>query len=309
MADDVLKQAMSLIIAGNKKSASELLASLVRSDPKNEMAWLYLSYCVEFSDQKEYCLKKTLEINPNNQQAKQALSEMKIGNQASNISNVSPKPLTQTQTNQQKNSPRPASKKSNNLVPVLVAGSVLVVALAVLLVVVFWGLSKIGVSGLSLPINIATSPAKSYSDQMVPILTQYNAYTATLNQWKAVLSENSTTGFLVGAWAEMSPQLLAYSLNQPSYSQPIAQITTSAKKVSSDGFALLTAWNSVTPPAAVKLPHEQVAACIQFNIDTANQIIAMITKAIPPSGNVSTNPCDNAQDALSAIQTYVNNNR
>ena len=84
MDDDVLKQAMSLIIAGNKKSASELLAGVVRTDPKNEMAWLYLSYCVAVNDQKEYCLKKTLEINPNNQQAKQALSEMKIGNQASN---------------------------------------------------------------------------------------------------------------------------------------------------------------------------------------------------------------------------------
>ncbi len=75
MDDDVLKQAMGLIIEGNKKSAGELLAGVVRSDPKNEMAWLYLSYCVELPDQKEYCLRKTLEINPDNQQAKQALIE------------------------------------------------------------------------------------------------------------------------------------------------------------------------------------------------------------------------------------------
>ena len=49
MDDDVLKQAMGLIIEGNKKSASELLAGVVRTDPTNEMAWLYLSYCVEAS--------------------------------------------------------------------------------------------------------------------------------------------------------------------------------------------------------------------------------------------------------------------
>jgi len=58
MNDDVLKQAMSLIIEGNKKSASELLAGIVRAEPKNEMAWLYLSYCVASGDQKAYCLKK-----------------------------------------------------------------------------------------------------------------------------------------------------------------------------------------------------------------------------------------------------------
>jgi Tfp pilus assembly protein PilF len=49
MGDEALKQAMSLIIAGNRRSAGELLAGIVRTDPKNEMAWLYLSYCVASS--------------------------------------------------------------------------------------------------------------------------------------------------------------------------------------------------------------------------------------------------------------------
>ena len=46
MSDDVLKQAMCLIIEGNKKSAGELLAGVVRTEATNEMAWLYLSYWV-----------------------------------------------------------------------------------------------------------------------------------------------------------------------------------------------------------------------------------------------------------------------
>ena len=92
MADDVLKQAMSLIIAGNKKSAGELLAGIVRTDPKNETAWLYLSYCVASSDQKQYCLKKTLEINSNNQQAKQALSQIAVGGQVFEGTNIMQRP-------------------------------------------------------------------------------------------------------------------------------------------------------------------------------------------------------------------------
>lgn len=97
MDDDVLKQAMGLMLEGNKKSASELLAGIVRTEPTNEMAWLYLSYCVGASDQKAYCLRKTLEINPNNQQARQALLEMTVGGQPSNVANVSEHPPMQEQ--------------------------------------------------------------------------------------------------------------------------------------------------------------------------------------------------------------------
>jgi len=62
MTDDVLKQAMGLIIEGNKKSASELLAGIVRAEPKNEMAWLYLAYCVASGDQKPIVSKKRLRL-------------------------------------------------------------------------------------------------------------------------------------------------------------------------------------------------------------------------------------------------------
>ncbi len=112
MDDDVLKQAIGLIIEGNKKSASELLAGVVRTEPTNEMAWLYLSYCVDPPDQKAYCLKKTIEINPSNQQAKQALSQMGVGGQAPKETNVSPQqPSVQSQISQQKISAHPARMK------------------------------------------------------------------------------------------------------------------------------------------------------------------------------------------------------
>ncbi len=84
-------------------------------------------------------------------------------------------------------SPRTSPKKSNNVVPVLVVGSVLFIAFVILLVVVFLGLSKTGLlwqeqppsTIASQPINTAVSPEKSYSDQMVPILAQLKSKSAT----------------------------------------------------------------------------------------------------------------------------------
>ena len=330
MDDDVLKQAMGLIIEGNKKSASELLAGVVRTDPKNEMAWLYLSYCVEVPDQKTYCLKKTLEINPNNQQAKQALMQMTAGRRPPKETSLTQQPAIQSQSTQQKISPSPSPKKSNNLVPVLVAGSLLVIALAVLLVVAFWGLSKSGLLGQLLAQNIVApqlpkitaSPAKTYSDQMVPIIARLNSYNATLNQWDTLMATRTSTTYqgAGGATTTYAMGLMSYltfaqSMNfgdqeYVPFNQEIRnKVLPLAQKISSDGFNLKTAWNSVSPPPDVGLPHEQIGSCIQFKIDMANGIIAMLTQYTTPANNTAINPCANFQDALSAIQTYVNNNR
>ncbi len=62
--------------AGNKETAKRLLAEIVKKNPQNEMAWLWLSLCVGSIDQKEYCLSKALSINPTNQNAKKALEKL-----------------------------------------------------------------------------------------------------------------------------------------------------------------------------------------------------------------------------------------
>jgi len=52
------------------------------------------------SDQKQYCLKKTLEINSNNQQAKQALSQIAVGGQMFEGTNIMQQPPVQSQVDQ-----------------------------------------------------------------------------------------------------------------------------------------------------------------------------------------------------------------
>lgn len=71
-----LSQAISEAKAGNKETAKRLLADIIKAEPQNEMAWLWLSVCVENIEQKKYCLSKALSINPANQNAKKALEQL-----------------------------------------------------------------------------------------------------------------------------------------------------------------------------------------------------------------------------------------
>jgi hypothetical protein len=71
-----LQQAIQLIKSGDKKTGGEILAKLVTLDPDNEGAWLWLSACVAPIEQKKYCLKQVLKINPNNKDASIQLAKL-----------------------------------------------------------------------------------------------------------------------------------------------------------------------------------------------------------------------------------------
>jgi Tfp pilus assembly protein PilF len=54
-----LNQAIAEVKAGNKGKAKQLLTEIVRTDPQNEMAWLWLSVCVDSIEQKNIaCLRR-----------------------------------------------------------------------------------------------------------------------------------------------------------------------------------------------------------------------------------------------------------
>jgi hypothetical protein len=76
MSSEKLDAAIKSIEAGDKTAAMQILASIVTTDPRNEMAWFWLSKCVEENDRKRYCLSKVLAINPNNRDARQALAQL-----------------------------------------------------------------------------------------------------------------------------------------------------------------------------------------------------------------------------------------
>lgn len=76
MASEKLSNAIQLIKAGNRQAALPLLKEIIRTDPYDENAWLWLYACVEKVEEKKYCLQKALEINPNNQPARTQLEKL-----------------------------------------------------------------------------------------------------------------------------------------------------------------------------------------------------------------------------------------
>jgi len=74
---DELKQAITLIRSGNKAGGGQILAQILKTDPKNEPAWLWMSQTVKTRQQQQDCLEKVLAINPNNMAAQKALAQVK----------------------------------------------------------------------------------------------------------------------------------------------------------------------------------------------------------------------------------------
>jgi hypothetical protein len=73
MAHPHLQEAIQAIKRGDKDQARRLLKHVVREEPKNEQAWLWLSAVLTSPQQQRDCLQRVLQINPANQQAVRGL--------------------------------------------------------------------------------------------------------------------------------------------------------------------------------------------------------------------------------------------
>ena len=72
----LLQQGIAAIQAGQKKEAQALLAQLVKTEPHNSQAWLWLAAAVDQKEQRRYCLRRTLALDPVNSIARQALAQV-----------------------------------------------------------------------------------------------------------------------------------------------------------------------------------------------------------------------------------------
>lgn len=77
MVDDPVEQALIKAKQGDRIAAQEILARALKLDAKNAKAWYLLSQVVEMPDRKEFCLKKVLEIQPDNHQALEKLNSIR----------------------------------------------------------------------------------------------------------------------------------------------------------------------------------------------------------------------------------------
>lgn len=70
----LIQRGITLAHQGQKDRAKACFARVVGYDSKNLVAWLWLGRLVEDANQREYCYKKILEIDPDNLEAKEALA-------------------------------------------------------------------------------------------------------------------------------------------------------------------------------------------------------------------------------------------
>lgn len=73
---DKLHRAADYIKSGQKKEGGQLLIELLREQPDNEQAWLWLAAAVKGREKKLECLEKVLTINPENEQARKLLAKL-----------------------------------------------------------------------------------------------------------------------------------------------------------------------------------------------------------------------------------------
>lgn len=71
-----LQLAREAIRQGNRATARKMLSQVVRSNPRNEVAWLWLSAIVDGPTQERDCLKQVLKINPDNEIAQRHLERL-----------------------------------------------------------------------------------------------------------------------------------------------------------------------------------------------------------------------------------------
>lgn len=94
-ADQLVKQGVRALKAGQKKQARALLEQALSIDDRHELAWLWMSAIVENPQEQEICLENVLTINPDNQHAQKGLQKVrkKLASQAPKPPEPEPEPV------------------------------------------------------------------------------------------------------------------------------------------------------------------------------------------------------------------------
>ncbi|HID29191.1 MAG TPA: FHA domain-containing protein [Desulfobacterales bacterium] len=78
MTKELLRTGIALAKAGKGLEARSILGQVVKDDPRSAIGWLWLAGVVETQEQQRYCLKRVLQLDPQNKMARQALTQIKL---------------------------------------------------------------------------------------------------------------------------------------------------------------------------------------------------------------------------------------
>jgi len=75
MSEDQLHRGIALTRAGKNLEARSILGQVVKDDPRSVQGWLWLAGVVETKEQQQYCLKKVLQLDPQNEVVRRVLTQ------------------------------------------------------------------------------------------------------------------------------------------------------------------------------------------------------------------------------------------
>lgn len=76
LEEEKLKLGIASLRSGNRTRAASIFAEIVKTNPLSEQGWYLLGMSVATADQREYCFRRVLTINPNNQEAAKQLASI-----------------------------------------------------------------------------------------------------------------------------------------------------------------------------------------------------------------------------------------
>lgn len=77
---------------GDKLLARAIFSEIVRVNPRDEEAWLWLSACTDVKEQQIYCLNKVISLNPDNTRAKKGLLILNGSSESTNFTSTTQHP-------------------------------------------------------------------------------------------------------------------------------------------------------------------------------------------------------------------------
>lgn len=78
MTERRLRKGIALAKAGKKLEARRILGQVVRDNPQSVQGWLWLAGVVETKEQRRYCLEKAVQLNPQDEVLRRALTQTSL---------------------------------------------------------------------------------------------------------------------------------------------------------------------------------------------------------------------------------------
>jgi hypothetical protein len=91
MPESRLQAGIAAAKAGDFETARSLLTRVVQADQNSEWAWYWLGYCMTVPEQREYCFRRVLTLNPGNLDAKR---ELEVFTHLEAVTNAEPEPIS-----------------------------------------------------------------------------------------------------------------------------------------------------------------------------------------------------------------------